>query len=323
MRKWTVAIVFFIGLASCSLGEEPEKRNTDAGLAILQDGTETAEEALHAFVTASRMGDVDASLLLIDPPIRKLLIPEIAIDAYLSDSLLAKLIELKNEKNKIMLGRGAIPVAFAERDLIGEQKVKVLLKRQIDDDRIVFDVETISQSYHDEGTVRTAQQYLAVRRDGRWRLFRPFGMMLVYLRSEEVGQDDASESLDDELYDTSKDQAVLGALSILRKVDSDVEGVDYKIVYHVPLEKIHEAMVEMSAKPEVNENIEMARNVNRFVSNLKRRIARGDYTTDAEIMNAFDVGEEVFVSPLINATNEIGRQNAVRIWKMRKQAQSK
>ena len=65
----------------------------------LLDGADSAEGALTAFVAASKAADDQAALLMVDPPIRRLLLPEIAIEKFAMDSVLIEHALFGEEKN--------------------------------------------------------------------------------------------------------------------------------------------------------------------------------------------------------------------------------
>lgn len=67
----------------------------------LLDGAYSAEGALTAFVAASKAADDQAALLMVDPPIRRLLIPEIAIEKFGMDSVLIEHALFGEEKNAV------------------------------------------------------------------------------------------------------------------------------------------------------------------------------------------------------------------------------
>ena len=125
----------------------------------LLDGADSAEGALTAFVAASKAADDVAALLMVDPPIRKLLIPEIAIEKFAMDSVLIEHALFGEEKNAV----GGNLFYCAQRELINIQSIGIIDTSAVDAARIIFTILSTGPSYHDDGDMRILQELMAIR----------------------------------------------------------------------------------------------------------------------------------------------------------------
>ena len=85
---------------STALSQVVEKSAVPETVELL-DGADSAEGAVTVFVAASKAADDQAALLMVDPPIRRLLIPEIAIEKFAMDSVLIERAIFGEEKNAV------------------------------------------------------------------------------------------------------------------------------------------------------------------------------------------------------------------------------
>jgi hypothetical protein len=230
----------------------------------LHEGADTAREALDLFVRASQADDHAAALCLVDPPIRKILIPEIIVETAIVDvQILQRAIGGDDPS-----GIGAIAIAFARRSLINIRDILVLNTRDVDADHVVFDLLTTEHSYHDPSLqTHTLCQFLAIRRSGKWFVFFPFGMMFNGLRSE------------------SEEHS---AIVVVNKPNEIRHGkrIDFEIVNRVPIERIHEEFVRCTERPAADKVLSDAYGFERRSQAFWNRVKRGDYSSNEQYTQA-------------------------------------
>lgn len=249
----------------------------------LQDGAASSQAALTAYVAASSVGDEEAALLMVDPPIRHLLIPEMAIERHAFQSTIIE---------RAMFGKrevefGGMLFYCAGRDLVRVRSIKQLDSRVVDDDRVVVTVLTTEQSYHGLGDINIVRQYLTIRRSGRWYLFRPFGLITQWLREP--------------LPLTEQDELppLIGLKRNSEKTPNREDAI-FEIEYMVPIEVIHEHLVLMAHDPAIEECQQVAEKLNRYYASVVNRTIRGDYPERAELLKA--------LTPISAWTNELNEK---------------
>ncbi|TWT74118.1 hypothetical protein [Allorhodopirellula solitaria] len=246
-----------------------------SGLVELRSGADSAEAALDAMVAASNTGDDQAAMLMIDPAIRPLLRPNIAIERFAIDSYLFEIGMFGEPDGNV----GGILFWFTLRDLVRIRSVKLLETRVVDDKRVVFTVLTTEKSYHGEEHIHKVCQFLAIQRSDRWYLFRPFGMLSHLLQ----GRSPMSSS-----------DEQLSLLLVHRPCDerTNREDADYELEYLLPIELIHEHLVAAAKDPKIKEYNEIAENVQRSYNNIVNRAKRGDYESRSQLKSAMEPLEE-------------------------------
>ena len=252
-------------------------------LVELRDGAGSSLEAIKAFAEASRAVDDTAALMLVDPLIRPLLIPEIAIEEFAITRATMELALFGSDDSQPFGGGprafGGSPVAFARRDLQNVRAIKVLETRPIDADRVVYTVLTTEGSYHDETDNILIRQFLTVRRSERWYVFRLFGMLYVNL----------SMSFEN-------DGSMLHQIVESKRSGEDQplpHGADFELRYTVPIETIHAELVKAAKSTEARKNVERARNLDRFSRVVRHRAELRGFANRQAYRSAFDPGDDI------------------------------
>ena len=235
----------------------------------LLDGADSAEDALTAFVAASRAADDQAALLMVDPPIRKILIPEIAVERLAMDSVLTEYALFGENKNDI----GGMLFYHAQRALINIQSVRILNTRIVDEDRVVFTVVSTSLGYDDEGTNSLVEEIMAIRRLGKWHVFKLFGVMTVMFLEGSLDEEDVGPLL--------REKRVPRELPPGLSADGEAEFV-------VPIELVHAEFVRSADSPETAAGQIMANRLERLQNSINNRAKRGEYKTRGDLKRAFD-----------------------------------
>ena len=234
----------------------------------LLDGADSAEGALTAFVAASKAADDQAALLMVDPPIRRLLLPEIAIERLSMDSTLTEYAIFGEDKNEV----GGMLFYCAQRELINIQSIEIINTSSVDADRIIFTILSTGPSYHYDGNMRVVQELMAIRRGEKWYVFKLFGVMTNQFR----------ENTD----------AANGAVQLLHVKRGTEEmpnrrNADFELEFSVPFEKVHAELVRASESSDIAESIVLADRLDRLRNSIVNRAKRGEYTTRAAINAAF------------------------------------
>ncbi|PHQ34289.1 hypothetical protein CEE69_16020 [Rhodopirellula bahusiensis] len=241
----------------------------------LLDGADSAEAALKAMVAASNAGDDQAAMLLVDPAIRPLLLPSIAIERYAIDSYFLETRAFGEDKKF----RGGQLFHFTLRDLVRIRSIKQLEKRLVDDKRVVFTVLTTEKSYHEEKHIHNVRSFLAIQRSDRWYLFRPFGELTNLLCGIDPWQD-TNEPVKLLQVHQSDDE------------HSNRKNADYELEYRLPIELIHEHLVEAASAPEIKGANQLASRLQRHYDSIVNRAKRGDYQSRRELKDAMDPIED-------------------------------
>ena len=234
----------------------------------LRDGADSAEGAVTVFVAASKAADDQAALLMVDPPIRRLLLPEIAIEKFAMDSVLIEHALFGEEKNAV----GGILFYCAQRELINIQSIEIIDTSAVDADRIIFTILSTGPSYHDDGDMRIVQDLMAIRRAEKWYVFKLFGVMTNEFR-ENTG-------------------AANGAVALLYVKRGTEEmpnrrNADFELEFSVPLKKVHAELVRTSESMDIAESIVLADRLDRLRYSIVNRAKRGEYRTREAIKAAF------------------------------------
>ena len=236
------------------------------------EGAETPEKALENFSRAAVDGDVDAALKLIDPEVRPLIAMEVSIDHVVMNlKLLGALQEKKGEESKSVFQVFCFCPLFAERDILMHKEFKVLEKRTIDADRVVFRVCRTGGKFSGEGDCHVVDEVLAVRRTDRWYLFYVIGYLNSAFESGPFG------NLPTDLKSAaSSDRSTV--MTLLDETDSSAipEGVDYEKVFHVQIQVIHQEMIIAARHPAIKECQQIQGRVERSLRILQCRLMRGD-----------------------------------------------
>lgn len=237
-----------------------------SGVVELLDGASSAKSALNAMVSASNAGDDQAVMLLIDPAIRPILRPNVAVERFAVDSSILER-GLFGEKQ---FNVGGMLFWFTLRDLVRIRSVKLLSKRVVDDKRVVFTVLTTEKSYHEDEHIHTVRHFLAIQRSGRWYLFRPFGMLASLLEGT---------------IPTVDPKEKVPLLRVHRSSDerTNREDAEYEVEYLLPIELIHEHLVQAANDPKIKEYNQIAEKLRRCYDSIVSRAKRGDYRSRSEL----------------------------------------
>lgn len=272
-RRW-IALFLFLTCAP-AFADPPEKQpSTDPMIPVidLQDGASTAEEALQFYLKASQAFDHEAALQMVDPPIRNLLIPEMAMERCSFDGVLLEH-TLFGPDPKF---RGGMSFLFAQRDLINTREIETLDSRKVDDNRVVYTILTTEDSYHEDKTNHVVRQMLVNRRDGRWYVFRPFGTLYTLLNSQEGTQ--GEEHLVDARQNSTE--------------SPNRRNADYEEIYSIPIETVHIGLVRAAQSEAAASSVAMASRLSRHFQSVWNRAKAGKYTSremlrkDLSIQNA-------------------------------------
>ncbi|MCR9200186.1 MAG: hypothetical protein NXI04_16245 [Planctomycetaceae bacterium] len=251
----------------------------------LLDGAPTARAALDAMVAASSAGDEEAALMLVDPAIRPLMMPDIAIERVAIDSILLEHACFGEPEFSL----GGILFWFTLRDLVRIRSLEVQETRVVDENRVVFTVKTVEKSYHSDEHHQVPRQILTVRREGKWYVFRPYGLLVTLLRGEVLQLPDNSPP-PIVVYHESKEQD-----------KADVKG---RIEYLIPIEIVHEHLAKAATAPKFREFEVKARRIERQFRSVVARAKRGDFKTREELkaaLNSFEDSYDQFaeVNPIL------------------------
>ena len=279
--------------------EDPESEPAEAPVpeasslvVTTQEGAESPRAAIAAFAAASNAGDLEATLALIDPQVRPLIEAEALVDEYILEQLWLRNMVMTEEQRKAPFNSlGAIPVAFAKRDLLRTSQIEVLSERPSPkkDDRVLLDVNWEVRSFHsidaNDRFDYMQTTLLAVKREERWYLFYPFGMLVIWLR------DASPESLTPEQQEDPP--------TVMRSERVEQPGpTTFNITFAVPLEVVHENLAEVARYPETEDLVEDARKLVRFKDTLQNRAIGGDFRDEKELTAAFIPGDAVLGSLL-------------------------
>jgi len=259
-RRWIV--VFLYLLCAPAFADPPEKQSSSEPMIPvidLQDGASTAEEALQLYLKASQSFDHEAALQMVDPPIRNLLIPEIAMERYSFDEILLEH-ALFGPDPKF---RGGMSFLFAQRDLINTREIETLDSRKVDDNRVVYTILTTEDSYHEDKTNHIVRQMLVNRRDGRWYVFRPFGALYSLLNSQERPQGE------EHLVDARRNSTE----------SPNRRNADYEEIYSIPIETVHQGLVRAAESEAATSSVVIASKLSRHFQSVWNRAKAGKITS--------------------------------------------
>lgn len=219
-------------------------------------------------VAASNAGDEEAALMLVDPAIRPLMVPDITIERIAIDSVLLE--HACFGKPKFPLG--GMLFWFTLRDLVRIRSLEVQDTRVVDENRVVFTVQTVQKGYHSDRHNRIPAQILTVRREGKWYVFRPYGLLVTLLIGKVLQAPNNSPPPILVYHEPSED-------------DSNANG---RIEYLIPIEIVHEHLAKAAAAPKFHEFEVTARSIERQFRNIVARAKRGDFKTRDELKSALN-----------------------------------
>lgn len=268
------------------------------GLVQLLDGAASARDALNAMVAASNAADAEAALLLVDPAIRPLLRPDIALETFAMDATVLQRAMFEEPRFPI----GGNLFWFTYRDLIRTRSLKLLDTRIVDERRVVFTVLTTERSYHEDKHIHILRHYLAVQRSGRWYLFRPFGLLSAVLRARMPTALPREQTAVMRVHEPSEKR-------------QNTENADYETEYLLPIELVHEHLVQAAKGREIQQANKIAAELHRSVNYLVGRARRGDYRSRSDLnaaMNPLETLAEKLqesTHSLIPGVQELARQH--------------
>jgi len=276
--RW-IAVFLFLLCAHAS-ADPPENQTSIESLipvVDLQDGASNAEEALQFYLKTSQAYDHEAALLMVDPPIRNLLIPEMAMERYALDGMFVERALFGHDPKSIE----GMFILFAQRDLINIRQIETLESRKVDDNRVVFTILTTEDSYHSDQTIHVVRLMLVNRRNGRWYVFRPFGMLYSILNSQEGPQGA------DYVVGSKQDS----------KESPNRRGAEFEEVYSIPIESVHQGLVGAAETEAATTSVVMASKLSRHFQSVWNQAKVGKFTSremlrkELSIQNA--VGEKL------------------------------
>lgn len=239
----------------------------------LLDGAPTARAALDAMVAASSAGDEEAALMLVDPAIRPLMVPDITIERIAIDSILLERACFGERQPEI----GGMLFWFTLRDLVRIRSLKVQETRVVDEDRVVFTVQSVQKGYHSDRHDWVPHQILTVRRKGKWYVFRPYGLLVSLLRGKVLQAPHNSPPPIIVYHEPAEED------------DSDGGG---RIEYLIPIEIVHEHLAKAAKAPRFREFEVTARKIERQFRSVVARAKRGDFKTRGELASALNRFED-------------------------------
>lgn len=201
---------------------------------------------------------------MVDPPIQKLLIPEIVIERSAIDSMIIDQAFFGEDKQRV----SGILFHFAWRDLINLKSAEILETRIVDENRVVFTVYSTEWSYHDDGDTTTVQDILAVRRSEKWYVVRLFGMLTHYFRGNDAESDKTKRPLL---------QSKNGAAGVPNR-----RNADYQLQFNLPIEFIHAELVECSKSKQMTECLALASQLQRHFKSVENQAKRGRIKSRAD-----------------------------------------
>ncbi len=240
-----------------------------SGLVELLDGASSAEAALNAMVAASNAGDDQAVMLMVDPAIRSLFRPEIVLERYAIHSSILERGLFGKRKFEV----GSMLFWFTLRDMVRIRSIKLLETRIVDDKRVVFTVLTTEKSYHQDKHFQAVRHFLAIQRSDRWYVFRPFGLMLSLFAGR----------MPEALRDKQLPVVRVHKPAAERKNREDAQ---FEVEYLLPIEVIHEYLVQAANDPKIKEYNQIADKLQRTYASIVNRAIRGDYRSRSELMAA-------------------------------------
>lgn len=310
MYFWLIAMLLAAAPAAADEKKKADDGNAASTPAVdkpavpetveLLDGADSAEDALTAFVAASKAADDQAALLMVDPPIRKILIPEIAVERLAMDSVLTEYALFGENKNEI----GGMLFFHAQRALINIQSVRIINTRIVDDDRVVFTVVSTSLGYDGEGTSSLVEEIMAIRRLGKWHVFKLFGVMTMMFLEGSLDEEDVGPLL----REKQAPRELLPGLS----ADGEVEFV-------VPIELVHAEFVRSSESPETAAGQILANRLERLQNSINNRAKRGEYKTRGDLKTAFDQADSLtkeiltkHLEAIRHASKKLAKENLIK-----------
>ncbi|MEZ6061094.1 MAG: hypothetical protein R3C19_12080 [Planctomycetaceae bacterium] len=243
--------------------EPAEEEHVPPQVELIDGGTSPAN-ALKLYAQAAAAGDHEAALLMFDPGVRSLFRTEMIVERTLFESTISEYATFGEPDFEL----GGTLQLYAQRDLVRPRSAKILETRRIDDDRTVMTVLTTEKSYNDDEDMRVIRQYVAVRMNDRWYLFRPLGSLIQLMRAFEP--------------DTS-------ILRILSYADEPLrESADFEERYEVPIETIHEEVVKLAKDEQVAAMEAKAITARRRFDSAITRLIRGDITSRGDFKKSVD-----------------------------------
>ena len=282
-------------LTTLTAEDKPKQATVDSAEPLvvkLVEGAKSPRAAVESFVAASQAGDVEATLLLIDPQYRPVVQTEVLLEEFILERHLLRNLVMNDEQRRAPWNNlGAFPVVYAKRDLMRTSQIEIRKERPstVGEDRRLLDVTWKVHSWHpvkDDRFDYVTTTILAVRRENRWYLFHPFGTVFVILRgAEELGYSDENMALKSERREED---------------DPQTDGTDFVIEYQVPIEVVHEGLVGAAQSPSVANLLKNAQQLVRFQNGLKNQSLRGDFETLKDLEAALDKGDPALEALLVH-----------------------
>ena len=281
-------------LTALSAGDEPKQATEDSAQSLVVkrvEGATSPGAAIESFVAASKAGDVEAALLLIDPQYRPVVRTEALLEEFIIETHLLRQLLMNDEQRKVPWNNlGAFPLVFAKRDLLRTSQIEIRKERSSikGEDRRLLDVVWKVHSWHATKEDRfdyATTTILSVQRENRWYLFHPFGTVSPILQGAvELGYPDENAILK-----TGRSE----------KDDPKTDGTDFVVDYQVPIEVVHQELVSAAQSPEVARLLENAQNLARFHNGLKNRLISGHFENIKELDAAIDKADPVLEALLV------------------------
>lgn len=279
-------------------GADEQDTPTSPKLAELVDGAASARAALEAYVVAANAGDAEAALLMIDPPIRRLMIPEMTIEKFAIESEVFTRGLFGDPEFDV----GGMLFHSAGRMLVRTREVRILNTQVIDDQRIVFTVLIREKGFHSGNDLQNIVQFLSVRRNNKWYLFRPFGLILMALRTPMI------------FGDLELDRPLV----VVQRPSEDKplrENADVAIECLIPIEEIHAQLVVVSGTPQIEECQRLAEELRRLYNRVVHRAIREDFQSrdalEAALKTPNDLADNLndrFFDSFLPAIETLGKQ---------------
>ncbi len=240
------------------------------------EGAESPEQAIEKFAKASAEANLYAAECMIDPELRPLLQPEMVIDRIFADTLiLASLVAEKEKSPRKRFGSG-VPIAFAERDLIRSEKIEILDRTVIDEQRIRFQVLCETESYDADGSILILDDLMTIKRADRWYVVRLIGMQKVYFSDSFMADIDHGESKETTIKMPIQTVGAEPGRTLRRNADAEV-------IYHVPIQRIHEELIGLARKTDAQQLIGQIREIDGLHRGLRVRVLDGKIKSMKEL----------------------------------------
>jgi hypothetical protein len=265
-----------------TLGQEEnaKAKSTNVAVVPLLEGAETPEKAVGAYMNASAAGDADAAFLMLDPQVRELFEPEIAVMETDLEADLLELIAFDNPNRK----KVGFSFLFADRDLVRIESSRILKKLVVREDCVVFSARCEMRGYGGDGKAENVLQVLTIRRGNRWFVFRSIGFLTRMLMDGVLPEEDGDGLSAEDLMENQRLTSILKLEP--SKATRSTERPGYEERYLVPIETVHAALVNVAKIPKIRAGVLRVRNAQRYLQSLRHRLKRGDITDRDEYLKA-------------------------------------